>query len=314
MTLRNLACSTASLLRLYRTALFQETSDIFSFLGNHVRYSRAAISTLPVDFRAQNVMEVSPTDTVTNNTSQHHLLAEVGVVGVPNAGKSTLTNCLVGKKVTAVSEKTNTTTRSRMGAFTVHNKQVILYDTPGVVGPEYVVLCNINIAYFLSAYIRHIIPFHCKVRCRHYKNAKHAERVQSAWKTAFNCDIILFLIDAARQLQQPDPRVLRLVSNFGSQRAHDDSSNNDDSGNRSNSSRSIPSAILVLNKLDAIPKENRPSVLALTDQFRELASFEEVFWISALRCMSHVGWLIGPFFLVFSSFYRIYFVCESIVN
>ena len=63
-------------------------------------------------------------------------LLQAGVVGVPNAGKSTLVNALVGRKVSAVSPKTNTTERTRLGAFTVGEAQVALYDTPGVVDAQ----------------------------------------------------------------------------------------------------------------------------------------------------------------------------------
>lgn len=60
----------------------------------------------------------------------------VAIIGAPNAGKSVLTNTLIGKKVTAVSNKTNTTRREMLGALTRGNKQMLLYDTPGVVGSD----------------------------------------------------------------------------------------------------------------------------------------------------------------------------------
>ena len=39
-------------------------------------------------------------------------------------------------QVSAVSAKTNTTAHHRLGAFTLGESQVVLYDTPGVVGEE----------------------------------------------------------------------------------------------------------------------------------------------------------------------------------
>lgn len=48
----------------------------------------------------------------------------VGVVGSPNAGKSTLTNHLVGSKVSAVSRKTNTTHKEHMGILTKGDSQL----------------------------------------------------------------------------------------------------------------------------------------------------------------------------------------------
>lgn len=55
----------------------------------------------------------------------------VAVIGAPNAGKSTLTNALVGRLVTAVSRKTNTTRAEALGALTRGDTQLLLYDTPG---------------------------------------------------------------------------------------------------------------------------------------------------------------------------------------
>lgn len=56
----------------------------------------------------------------------------VAVVGLPNAGKSTLINQLVGSKVSIVSSKVHTT-RNRILGIALHNKaQIILMDTPGI--------------------------------------------------------------------------------------------------------------------------------------------------------------------------------------
>ncbi|HOO81702.1 MAG TPA: GTPase Era [Alphaproteobacteria bacterium] len=56
----------------------------------------------------------------------------VSVVGLPNAGKSTLINQLVGTKVSIVSSKVHTT-RSRILGIALHDQaQIILIDTPGI--------------------------------------------------------------------------------------------------------------------------------------------------------------------------------------
>ena len=56
----------------------------------------------------------------------------VAVIGPPNAGKSTLSNALVGQKVTIVTQKAQTT-RMRLRAVVMHDEaQIILVDTPGI--------------------------------------------------------------------------------------------------------------------------------------------------------------------------------------
>jgi len=56
----------------------------------------------------------------------------VGVVGEPNAGKSTLINWLVGEKIAMTSRKANAT-RKRMTAIVMYeDNQIILIDTPGI--------------------------------------------------------------------------------------------------------------------------------------------------------------------------------------
>ncbi|CAM9689990.1 unnamed protein product [Ectocarpus fasciculatus] len=58
------------------------------------------------------------------------------VAGLPNAGKSTLLNYMVGDKVSAVSTKRHTTRENTLGVMTVGRTQVFFHDTPGFVSHE----------------------------------------------------------------------------------------------------------------------------------------------------------------------------------
>ncbi|KAL6766241.1 hypothetical protein ACKKBG_A35230 [Auxenochlorella protothecoides x Auxenochlorella symbiontica] len=89
----------------------------------------------------------------------------------------------------------------------------------------------------------------------------------SAWGTASSCDLVLFILDAHRQIQVPDPRVIRLISNLGSSAGTTD----------------LPPAILVLNKCEMVPPEQRPDLLSLAGSLRDLHDFQDTFWVSALK-------------------------------
>lgn len=90
----------------------------------------------------------------------------VSVLGLPNAGKSTLVNALVGAKVSIVSHKVQTT-RCRVLGIAMHEAaQIILMDTPGIFAP-----------------------------------GKTLERamVGAAWETIDMADIIIHLVDASNK-------------------------------------------------------------------------------------------------------------------
>lgn len=60
----------------------------------------------------------------------------VSVVGLPNAGKSTLFNRIMGGKLAIATPKAQTTRNTLKGIKTVGNCQLVFIDTPGLVSPQ----------------------------------------------------------------------------------------------------------------------------------------------------------------------------------
>jgi GTPase len=88
------------------------------------------------------------------------------LIGAPNAGKSTLTNALVGQKVSIVTRKIQTTRFAIRGVAMHHGAQIILVDTPGVFAPR-------------SRFDRAM--------------------VSAAWGGAADADVIVHVVDAAAE-------------------------------------------------------------------------------------------------------------------
>jgi len=91
------------------------------------------------------------------------------IIGAPNAGKSTLVNALVGRKVSIVTPKVQTTRFQVRGVMLKGAAQIVLVDTPGVFAPR-----------------------------RRLDRAM----VAAAWDGATDADVIVHVVDAAAQLSQ----------------------------------------------------------------------------------------------------------------
>lgn len=91
----------------------------------------------------------------------------VALIGAPNSGKSTLTNALVGTKVSIVTHKAQTTRGPVRGIVLAGDAQVILVDTPGIFQPR-----------------------------RRLDRAM----AQAAWERAGDADLVALVVDAARGL------------------------------------------------------------------------------------------------------------------
>jgi GTP-binding protein Era len=61
----------------------------------------------------------------------------VAIVGQPNVGKSTLLNSLLQFKVSSVTRKAQTTRHQVRGILSGENYQIVFFDTPGILEPEY---------------------------------------------------------------------------------------------------------------------------------------------------------------------------------
>ncbi|XP_065850080.1 GTP-binding protein ERG [Euphorbia lathyris] len=112
----------------------------------------------------------------------------VGIVGAPNAGKSALTNYMVGTKVSAVSRKTNTTNHEILGVMTEADTQICFFDTPGLM---------------------------LKSNGYPYKDIK--ARVDNVWNAAHLYDMLMVVFDVHRHLTRPDSRVVKLIERVGAE-------------------------------------------------------------------------------------------------
>ncbi len=66
-----------------------------------------------------------------------HKSGFVNILGLPNAGKSTLMNALVGEKLSIITSKAQTTRHRIMGIVNGDDFQIVYSDTPGIVKPHY---------------------------------------------------------------------------------------------------------------------------------------------------------------------------------
>lgn len=61
----------------------------------------------------------------------------VNIFGKPNVGKSTLMNALVGERLSAITNKAQTTRHRIKGIYTTNDYQIVFSDTPGILDPHY---------------------------------------------------------------------------------------------------------------------------------------------------------------------------------
>jgi GTP-binding protein Era len=99
------------------------------------------------------------------------------IIGLPNAGKSTLLNRLVGQKVSIVSPKAQTTRMRITGVLTEGAIQICLIDTPGIFAP---------------------------------KRKLDRAMVDAAWESLDGADATILLVDAAARDNRSDEVIVEL--------------------------------------------------------------------------------------------------------
>nr|GLL38495.1 uncharacterized protein LOC109178296 [Ipomoea trifida]GMD58150.1 GTPase ERA-like, chloroplastic [Ipomoea batatas] len=83
------------------------------------------------NFALLDEYELEELDSASDNPN--HKSGYVAVLGKPNVGKSTLSNQMVGQKLSIVTDKPQTTRHRILGICSAPEYQMILYDTPGVI-------------------------------------------------------------------------------------------------------------------------------------------------------------------------------------
>ena len=66
-----------------------------------------------------------------------HKSGFVNILGNPNVGKSTLSNAIIGERLSIISPKAQTTRHRIMGIVNTDDYQLVFSDTPGILKPHY---------------------------------------------------------------------------------------------------------------------------------------------------------------------------------
>lgn len=106
----------------------------------------------------------------------------VALIGAPNAGKSTLLNRLVGRKLAIVTPRAQTTRFRLLGIAIEERTQIVFVDTPGIFAPR-----------------------------RRLDRAM----VRAAWSGAADADAIVLLVDAARGIDRDVEGIVERLGTAG---------------------------------------------------------------------------------------------------
>lgn len=105
----------------------------------------------------------------------------VAIVGKPNAGKSTLINSLMGKKIAITTHKAQTTRNAILGILNSEDYQIVFIDTPGIHNP------NTHLGSYMN---------------------------KEAYNQAFGADVIYYIVDGSIGLRNEDKEILDKIFEY----------------------------------------------------------------------------------------------------
>ena len=104
------------------------------------------------------------------------------IIGMPNVGKSTLLNQIVGQKIAIISDKPQTTRNKILAIYTTDTEQIIFTDTPGIHKPH---------------------------------NKLGEFMVKAANETMGDVDVLIFVVDANRPIQDVEREIAMNIDKTG---------------------------------------------------------------------------------------------------
>ena len=134
---------------------------------------------MPTSSTGQNS---TPLEKVGKAPAEATRCGHVALIGAPNAGKSTLLNWLLGRKLAIVTPKPQTTRTRLLGIAIEDSAQIIYVDTPGIFAPR-----------------------------RRLDRAM----VAAAWSGAEDADATVLLVDAARGIDRDTQRIVDRLAERG---------------------------------------------------------------------------------------------------
>lgn len=104
------------------------------------------------------------------------------IIGMPNVGKSTLLNTIVGQKIAIISDKPQTTRNKILAIYSTDEEQIIFTDTPGIHKP-------------------------------HNKLGEYMVNVAN--ESMGDTDVLIFVVDASRKIQETERKIAHSIKKTG---------------------------------------------------------------------------------------------------